>query len=129
MEGIVEVLGVIGCIFELAEHSADHGNIFDLRELASLTTRGTSQAMHATIQDRGGAADRHFWRVWTETNHDCNLWVTSVAVCRFFFFACLLSAGWIAPAAATASLSQESINSASIAGRTDLSPPSSPMRS
>ena len=46
--------------------------------------------------------------------------MTSVAVCRFFFFACLLSAGWIAPAAATASLSQESINSASIAGRTDL---------
>ena len=47
--------------------------------------------------------------------------MTSVAaMCQFLFLACLVSAVSIAPAAATASLSQDSINSASIAGRTDL---------
>ncbi len=43
------------------------------------------------------------------------------AICRFLVFACLVSAVSIAPAAATASLSQDSINSASIAGRTAAS--------
>ena len=47
--------------------------------------------------------------------------VTSVAaMCQFLFLTCLVGAVSIVPSAATASLSQDSINSASIADGTDL---------